>query len=294
MKMSALQELQEAVERVAEQVGPAVVGVGRLGTGIVIGDGAVLTNAHNLRREQVTVTLADGRRVDGAIAGVDADRDLAIVTADGAEAAAQLEWATAPPPLGTAVFGLANPGGGGLRVGFGLVSASGLGFRGPRGRMISPTIEHDAPLPRGSSGGPLVDADGVLLGINTVRLDGGLIAAIGADEALRSRAESLVRGESPRRVRLGVALAPARVARRMRRAVGLPEREGLLVQHVEDGSPADRAGLARGDLLVAANGRPLGRLDDLFEELDGAGTSLGLGVVRANDEREVAVTLDES
>src|SRR5262245_46532204 len=150
MRMSALQELQEAVERVAERVGPAVVGVGRHGTGIVIADGAVLTNAHNLRRDQLTVTLADGRPVAAAVAGVDADRDVAVVTADGA-AAAPLEWATEAPRLGTAVFGLANPGGGGLRVGFGLVSASGLGFRGPRGRMISPTIEHDAPLPRGSS-----------------------------------------------------------------------------------------------------------------------------------------------
>src|SRR5262245_34955144 len=116
--MSALQELQEAVERVAERVGPAVVGVGRVGTGIVIADGAVVTNAHNLRREQVTVTLADGRRVDGSIAGVDADRDLAVVTAEGVGAGAEpIEWAADAPRLGTAVFGLANPGGGGLRVG---------------------------------------------------------------------------------------------------------------------------------------------------------------------------------
>src|SRR5438093_13186683 len=80
--MTALQELQAAVERVAERVGPAVVGVGRFGSGVVVADGAVLTNAHNLRRERETVTLADGQRIDGSLAGVDPDRDLAVVKAD--------------------------------------------------------------------------------------------------------------------------------------------------------------------------------------------------------------------
>ena len=189
---------------------------------------------------------------------------------------------------------LANPGGGGLRVGFGLVSAAGRSFRGPRGRLISPTIEHDAPLPPGSSGGPLVGPDGQLLGINTLRLEGGLIAAIGADATLREQVEALARGESARRVRLGLALAPAYAARRMRRAVGLPERDGLLVQHVEEQSPAHRAGLERGDLLVAAGGQALRQLDDLFAAIDAAESTLELTVVRVNDERPVAIAIEES
>ena len=288
--MSALTELQEIVQRVEEQVGPAVVGVGRAGSGLVVAQDSVLTNAHNLRDEQVTVRFPDGRRIEGVVAGVDVDRDLAVVRAE-TGAAPPLEWAKELPGLGAAVFGVANPGGAGLRIGFGLVSAAGRSFRGPRGRLIAPAIEHDAALPRGSSGSPLVNADGHLVGINTLRLDGGLIGAIGADAALRDRVEALARGESEQQIRLGVALAPAYAARRMRRAVGLTERDGLLVQRVEPGSPAERAGLERGDLLVAAGGRPLAGLDDLFAELDTAESRLELTVVRVDDERQVTVEL---
>ena len=158
------------------------------------------------------------------------------------------------------MFALADPGGRGLRTSFGLVTATGRSFRGPRGRRIRGSIEHSAPLPRGSSGGPLVDVEGRLLGINSVRMEGGLLLALPADAALRGVADALGRGEAPARPRLGLALAPPRAARRMRAAVGLPEREGLLVRGVEAGSPAERAGLQQGDLLVAAGGRPLRRL----------------------------------
>ena len=175
------------------------------------------------------------------------------------------------------MLALANPGGRGLRTTFGLVSATGRGFRGPRGRRVAGSIEHTAPLPRGSSGGPLVDPGGNLLGLNAVRRDGGFILALPADAALRRRVDELARGEAAERPRLGVALAPPRVARRMRAAVGLPERDGLLVRGVVDGSPAARAALERGDLLVRAGDRPLTGMDDLFDALDQAGDTLALG-----------------
>jgi serine protease Do len=124
-----------------------------------------------------------------------------------------------------------------------------------------------------------------------VRLEGGLILALPADEALRRRVDGLARGEAPQRPRLGVALAPPRAARRMRAAVGLPERDGLLVRGVEDGTPAAAAGLQRGDLLVAAAGRPLTGFDDVFDALEEAQGTLSLTVVRGTEEREVAVAL---
>src|SRR5207237_578902 len=96
---------------------------------------------------------------------------------------------------GSVVFALANPGGRGLRATLGLVSTTERSFRGPRGRRFRGAIEHTAPLPRGSSGGPLVDEAGRLLGINTVRLDGGLIVAIAADQGFAERVETLARGE---------------------------------------------------------------------------------------------------
>jgi serine protease Do len=293
--MSLLDELQNAVATAAETVGPSVVGLGRgwgRGSGVVTAAGTVLTNAHVLRGEEVAVTFADGRTEHGRVAGADADLDLAAIAVEtgDAEAVAWEPERVDAVGIGEPVFALANPGGRGLRTTFGLVSATGRSFRGPRGRRIGGSIEHTAPLPRGSSGGPLVDAEGRLLGLNSIRVEGGLILALPADAAMRRRAEALAAGTGASRPRLGLALAPPRAARRMRAAVGLPERDGLLVREVVEDSPAGRAGLERGDLLVAAAGKPLSSADDLFDALDEGGT-LTLGILRGTDERDVDVIL---
>ena len=297
--MTAVTEFSETLSGAAERVGPSVVGLGRgwgLGSGVVIGDGQVLTNAHNLRRGEVTVTFADGRRESSEPAGVDTDLDLAVLEVDTGDAPA-ITWdpELAAPPLGTAVVALANPGGRGLRATLGFVSSEGRSFRGPRGRRVEGAIEHTAVLPRGSSGGPLVDVEGRLLGLNSVRLDGGLILAVPATAAVRERADVLAHGGAAGSHRLGVAVAPPRVARRLRRAVGLPEREGLLVRDVEGDSPAERAGIERGDLIVAAAGSDLEGIDGLYSALDSvprAGGSLPLTLVRGTDEREVEVVFE--
>jgi serine protease Do len=296
--MAVLDELQSAVQAAAESTGPAVVGLGRgwgVGSGTVIAPGRVLTNAHNLRHAETTVTFHDGRQATGTVAGSDSDLDVAVIEVDTGDIE-PVHWQSDAdadaPALGHAVLALGNPGGRGLRVTPGFVSSTARSFRGPRGRRITGAIEHTAPLPRGSSGGPLIDTAGNLLGINSVRVDGGLILSIPADQSLRDRVEALGRGEQPKRVRLGVAIAPPRVAKRLRRAVGLPERDGVLVRAVEDGSPAASAGIERGDLLVAAGGRELARVDALYEALDGARADgkLELTIVRGTEERAVTVT----
>jgi serine protease Do len=298
--MEALTSLQEAVAGVAERVGPSVVGLGRgwgLGSGVVIGEGRVLTNAHNLRREQVTVVFADGRRETGEVAATDPDLDLAVVEVDTGDAPAVVWEPDDAPGIGAPVVALANPGGRGLRATLGFVASEGRSFRGPRGRRIRGAIEHTAPLPRGSSGGPLVDVEGRLLGLNALRLDGGLILAVPATAAVKERAARLARGETPTSPRLGVAVAPPRVARRMRRAVGLPERDGVLVRAVEEGSAAADAGIERGDLLVSAGGRELESVDALYEALDAVpaeGGSLELTIVRGTEERPVTVEFEAS
>jgi serine protease Do len=293
--MSLLEELERSIHDAAGRVGPAVVGLGRGwgGSGVVIGPGRVLTNAHNLRHDEVTVTFADGRRESGRVAGSDGDVDVAVIEVETGDVE-PIEWLDedAEVEIGRAVLAVANPAGRGLRVTPGFVSSTARSFRGPRGRRIAGAIEHTAPLPRGSSGGPLVDTGGRLLGINSVRVDGGLILAIPADASLRERVELLGRGDAPKRVRLGVAIAPPRVARKLRRAVGLPERDGVLVRAVEEGSAADRAGIERGDLIVAASGRELERVDVLYEALDASrgDGSVELTIVRGNEERAVTVT----
>jgi serine protease Do len=293
--MGVLEEIQEAVARAAERAGPSVVGIGNgwaRGSGVVLDDGKVLTNAHNVHGTEATVTFADGRSTIGQVTGVDADGDLAVIAVDTAGSSA-IAWGAEEATAGSAVFAAANPGGRGLRVTFGLVSGTSRDFRGPRGRKIPGSIEHTAPLGRGSSGSPIVDADGRFLGINTNRLGDGFYLAIPADDALRSRVDALSRGESTSRPRLGIGIAPAHVARRLRRAVGLPEREGLLVRHVEDDGPAARAGVQQGDLLVEAGGRGIRSVDDLWEALDALadGDSLEVKVVRGTEERTIAVGL---
>jgi serine protease Do len=289
-----LEGIQQAVTAAAEQVGPAVVGLGRgwgRGSGVVIAPGQVLTVAHVLRGDEVAVAFPGGDVRDGRVLGVDPDLDVAVIGVDTGDAT-PVGWDPGEMPVaGAPVFALANPGGRGLRTTFGLVTATGRGFRGPRGRRVAGSIEHTAPLPRGSSGGPLVDRAGNLIGLNAVRRDGGFILALPADAALRRRVEALASGEAAERPRLGVALAPPRVARRMRAAVGLPERDGLLVRDVVSDSPAAAAGLQRGDLLVRAGDRPLASMDDLFDALDGAGDGLAIGLVRGTEERDVEVPL---
>jgi serine protease Do len=295
--MSVLAEISGSITSVAERVGPSVVGLGRgwgRGSGVVVGDGLVLTNAHNLRDDEVTVTFADGRREAGTVSGADVDADIAVVAVDTGDAPV-VEWSEETAPvIGTAVYALADPGGRGLRTTLGFVASTGRSFRGPRGRRIRGSIEHTAPLPRGSSGGPLVDADGRLIGVNAVRMDGGLILALPADESLRRRIDALGRGEAPRRARLGVAIAPPHVARRLRRSVGLPDVDGLLVRGVEDDSPGHAAGIERGDLIVAAGGKPVKSLDDIHAALDIDAGRLELTLVRGTEERKVTVELGDA
>jgi len=293
--MSAIEELEGTVETAAQSFGPAVVGVGRgwgLGSGFVFEVGRVLTRLHSLHPDEVSVTFGDSRRETGRLLAVDEDLDLAVIEADtgGVE---PLAWSEegGEPPIGRFILALSNPGGRGLRVTAGFVSSSGRSFRGPRGRRLRGAIEHTAPLPRGSSGGPLLDASGRVLGINAVRIDGGLILAAPADSDLRARVEAMSRGERRQAVRLGVAVAPPRVARRLRRAVGLPERDGVLIRAVEGGSAADRAGLERGDLIVSAGGSEVDRIDTLYGALDAAvdAGKLELKIVRGTEERPVEV-----
>ena len=290
--MSAIEEIGAAVASVAEKAGPSIVTIGRnaRGSGVVIADGQVLTNAHNLRGSEVTVTFADGRSTRGTVSGVDPDGDLAVVSVDTAGARA-IDWGAGDGlTVGAPVFGVAATFGGGVRVTFGVVSSVSRSFRGPGGRRIAGSVEHTAPLAPGSSGGALVDAVGNFIGLNTNRIGEGFYLALPADAALRSRVDALGRGESAKRLRLGVAIAPSHVARRLRRSVGLAEREGILVRGVEEGSMAEAAGVEAGDLIVSAGGKPIRDADDLFDALGGLEPPFELGIVRGAEERTVKVT----
>jgi serine protease Do len=282
------------IEDIAGTAGPAVVGLRRRGSGVFVAPGIVVTLARNVRDEDVALVTADGATHAAQVAGVDASVDLAVLRTD-AEAPAIAAWSGAPepPPLGAKVYALADPGGTGLRVTGGTVASVPRGVRGPSGRLIPGAVEHTAPLPRGSGGGPLVDRSGAIVGLNALRRDGGLLLAWPAT-VLRERAAALAAGTPTAPRRLGIALLGARQTRRMRAAVGLPDVGGLLVSGVVEGGPAARAGVSRGDLVVGAGGSAVAGLDDLHAAVDDAGGGpLALELLRGTEHVTVEVQGEE-
>jgi serine protease Do len=277
---------------IAESVGGSVVGLrrgARRGSGVVVAQDRVAVLFHSLREERVEVVFGDGRSDDGELAGVDRRHGLAVlqVPTDGSPT---VRWSQVQPGIGDSVFALANPGAGGLRATEGRVSAAPMAVRGRQGRSLEGMIEHTAPLPHGAGGGPLVDTGGAVLGINALRADPGFLLALPA-AVVSADVEGLLEGRARPRY-LGVALAPAGASRRMRAAVGLPQRDGLLVRRVESGGPAERAGLQVGDLLVGMGDADVTELADVFGAIDSAEGPLEVRILRGTE--SLALTVDAS
>jgi S1-C subfamily serine protease len=273
------------------------------GSGVVIdASGLVLTNAHVVDRvDQVEVTLADGSQLDGTVVGADPVTDLAVVR-------------IAPPsglqaaPLGDSealevgdwAIALGSPYGLERTVTLGIVSSlhrniNSLGFADKRLDLI----QTDAAINPGNSGGPLINAAGDVIGINTLVRSGpgaGLGFAIPINLARRV-ADQLGRGGEVVHPYLGLQLVPltARRARENNRdpeaVLQLPERDGALVQRVLQGSPAESAGLRRGDLVVAAADQPVGDPAALLQRVEASkvGEVLPLKVVRGNRELQLSI-----
>jgi S1-C subfamily serine protease len=290
--MAVTEELGDLVRTIRRDAGPSVVGIGRhgRGSGFVIAAGRVLTNAHNLRDESTEVRFADDRAVQGTIVGSDVDGDLVVLDVDTGDLP-PLAWADGAVEVGDVVVAV-TAGGQQRRAAWGQVTATEAGFRGPRGRPIQGAIEHATPCGPGSSGAPVLDRTGRVVGINTHRLQHGFYLARATDQPLRDAIAAMAEGRTFERLRLGVALAPAAVAARLRRSVGLAARDGLLVRSVVEGSPAAAAGITEGDLLVRAGDRDLKVADDLFAVLATvqAGGQLAVAIVRGTEELTVTVT----
>ena len=297
--MAVLEELEGAIQTAAERTGAAVIGLGQgwgRGSGFVFDSNRILTNAHNLRGDEVTVTFGDGRREAGEVLASDPDLDLAVIEVDTADIE-PLAWAedgrrvAADRPLGPRARQSRRPWPArhaGLRV---LDRAQLPGpARAPDPRRDRAHGAAAARLLRRPADRRRRTAARRQRGPRRRRSDPG---RSGGSRHARAGREA-GRGEAPKRARLGVAIAPPRVARRLRRAVGLPERDGILVRGVERGSPADRAGLERGDLIVAAGGpraRPDRRRSTRRSTARRTGGQLELTILRGTDERTVTVSL---
>ncbi len=274
------------------------------GSGVVIdaGRGLVLTNAHVVDQvDSVEVTLADGRQLDGEVVGVDGVTDLAVVRVRGVRdlQAAPLGDSEALE-VGDWAIALGSPYGLERTVTLGIVSSlhrdiNSLGFADKRLDLI----QTDAAINPGNSGGPLIDAAGQVIGINTLVRSGpgaGLGFAIPINLARRV-ADQLASGQPVVHPYLGLQLVPltARRARENNRdpdaLLQLPERDGALVQRVLEDSPAEAAGLRRGDLVVEVADRPVGDPAALLQQVERSqvGQPLPLTVIRGQRELKVSI-----
>ncbi|HSJ84401.1 MAG TPA: trypsin-like peptidase domain-containing protein [Acidimicrobiia bacterium] len=290
---TTLIDIGDEIGKVSEAAGRAVVGFsGRWGrgSGFVVAPGRVLTNAHNLSDQELRVSFGD--RADTAtVLGVDYDTDLALLGVETEVSPVTWDAQDVSMSLGMPVLALANPGGRGLRATLGFVAGLQRGFRGPRGRMVEGGFEHTALAAPGSSGGPVFDMSGNLVGVNTRRLGRGFYLAQVADQRMKTTIDTLEVGGPEEPKRLGVGLAPSQVTKGLRRSMGLTHVDGLLVRFVEEESPAARAGIREGDVIRTADGNEISDVDHLLRALSSAGSSIELGLVRLNETSSLTVDL---
>lgn len=285
------QGLSEALASAVEAAGASVVRVdGRcVGASAVVwsADGAVVTASHAIGRgEGLTVTLADGRAVKATVAGRDPGTDVAVLRVEATGLAAPRWSDGAGLKVGHLVLPVGRPGRS-VRATLGMVSALGDGFRSAAGAQIDRYIEVDGSLPRGFSGGPLVDTSGALLGMNTAALTraGGTVPYV----TLKRVADDLLAHGRVGRGYLGVSVYPARVPEALRERAGTAR--GLVVVGLDEASPAARDGVMVGDVIVAIEGHAVEGPGDLLAVLDGrAGAAVAVKVIRAGEVAELKVT----
>ncbi len=258
-----------SVVAVAEAVSPVVVKIdarGASGSGLIVAaDGFVVTNDHVVERaNKLEITLADGRTASGAVVGRDPDTDLAVLRVEGDELAAAKLGDSAALRVGQLVVAIGNPYGFRCTVTAGVVSALGRSLRARSGRLIDDVIQTDAALNAGSSGGPLVNSRGEVVGVNTAMIlpAHGLCFAIAINTA-KWVIGRLLRDGRVRRSYLGIAGQNTSLDRRVARLHGLEGETGVSVLSTEPGGPAQKAGLREGDVVVRIDGHRVRGMDDL-------------------------------
>jgi serine protease Do len=272
---------------------------GGLGSGVIVrADGYILTNHHVVDgAEQVTVEMSDGRSLKGRVVGSDAPSDLAVLKVEGSNLQTLSLGDSDAVRVGDVVLALGNPLGIGQTVTMGIVSAKGRFTGGAGDGSFEDFIQTDAPINQGNSGGALVSTRGELIGINSQILSpsGGNIGigfAIPANMARNVMTQLIDSGEV-RRGMLGVTIQP--VTSEIARSLGLPDVRGALVNTVTAGSPADKAGVKRGDVITAFNGEAVKSGNELRNEVAQLppGSTVKLTIVRDGKEQTTNVTLAE-
>jgi S1-C subfamily serine protease len=310
-----LDAYSQAVVGAAEKISPSVVKIEVVqaartasgeprerqggGSGFVFTpDGLILTNSHVVHgATRIHVFLPDGRHCPAQVVGDDAATDLAVIRIDTPHLAAAPMGDSQKLKVGQLAIAIGNPYGFQYTVTAGVVSALGRSLRSYSGRLIDDVIQTDASLNPGNSGGPLVTSDGQVVGVNTATIMGaqGLCFAIGINTA-KFVASRLLREGRIRRSYIGVEAQTTPLHRRLVRFYDLPRETGVVVALVTEGSPAKRAGLREGDVIVAIDGQPVAGVDDLHRLLTDAkvGVTSKLIVLRWTEKMELNVVPEEA
>lgn len=304
-----LDAYSSAVNRAAALAGPAVVKIevsqwvagpqgpaerGGSGSGFAFTpDGLLLTNSHVIRHAaKIRVLHQDGGSEDATLLGEDPHTDLAVLKVSGGLPVIML-GDSASLKIGQVAVAIGNPLGFDSTVTAGVVSALGRSLRGASGRMMEDIVQTDAALNPGNSGGPLVDSLGRVIGVNTAMIPQaqGLCFAVAINTAKHVVSQILRHGKV-RRGQIGIHAQTAPLHRRVERYFHLDMPTAVLVAGVEKGSPADKAGLQMGDLLIEAEGKALPSMESLLRWLDGesVGKEMRLSVLRGPLRIETRVT----
>jgi S1-C subfamily serine protease len=301
--VSAVERVAPAVvnidikQRMNSQRGPREVGGSGSGF-IVTPDGFILTNSHVVHGATgISVNLPDGREYAAKLIGDDPDTDLAVIRIDGPNLMHVRLADSEKLRVGQLVIAIGNPLGFQASVTAGVISALGRSMHAQSGRLIDNIVQTDAALNPGNSGGPLVNSAGEVVGVNTamIRPAQGICFAIASNTA-KLVAGWLIRDGRIRRSYIGVAGQNVPIHRRIVRFYNLPLENAVLVVSVEKDSPAAKADLREGDLVIAFNNHPIGSVHDLHKMLvaEQIGARSNITIMRRTERLEVPITPAES
>jgi S1-C subfamily serine protease len=264
-------------------------------TGIVWSDDGLIVTANHVveRDDEITIGLPDGRTLPATLIGRDPGSDLALLKIDASDLTAAPR-AEDPVKPGHLVLAIGRPGPSGPMASFGVVSVIGGPWRTQRGASVEGFIRADVAMLPGFSGGPLVDAQGRIIGLNSSHLGRGGGMTIPA-KAIDTIVASLQTHGKVRRGFLGIGAQAVTIPAALAKIAGIEQEQGLVIVGVESGGPAERDGLYLGDVLVAVNGKPVSSVEGLQDALSGdlVGTTAELTILRGGAIQRLSVTVGE-